>query len=101
MQVKEAAPRFSLILPMRYRPLGETKWRPAKTVNVSASGLLFQATEPLQIGKKLELEVSMTTSYLRPSKIIATSEVLRQKKESLTTAVRHIQYRTDEGEITV
>jgi PilZ domain len=95
VQVKEAAPRFSLNLPMRYRPLGDSKWRDAKTTNVSASGLLFEASERLMVGKKLEIEVSMAES-LKPTRLIALSEVMRQEKENLKTAVRHVNYRTED-----
>jgi PilZ domain-containing protein len=101
MQVPEVAPRFSLNLPMRYRPAGESEWRKAKTVNVSASGLLFVASEPLPAGRQLEVEISMTTTLLKPSRVSATSEVLRQgtEAEPLLTTVRHLQYRMMEGDV--
>ena len=95
------APRFTLALPMRYRLVGQVNWRAAKTVNVSASGLLFMATEKLPIGAKLEVEISMTAAMLKPTHLKATSEVLRQgtKDSRLITTVRHIASQTVAGDI--
>jgi PilZ domain-containing protein len=94
---KAAAPRFSLKLPMRYRPKGESRWREAETRNVSSSGVLFLAEEPLQPGKKLEIEIlMMATSPMQASRVVATSEVVRQSSavDPLLTAVRHLQAQT-------
>ena len=101
MQVKANAPRFSLTLPMRYRPLGQTQWRNVKTANVSSSGVLFLASERLWAGQQLEIEISMTAALLKPSRIVATSEVIRQESGThlLVTAVHHTQYRMAEGDL--
>ena len=100
MQVKANAPRFSLTLPMRYRPLGQTQWRSAKTANVSSSGVLFLASERLSTGQQLEIEISMTEALFKPSRIIATSEVVRQRSGThLLTAVQHREYRMVDGDL--
>ncbi len=94
---KPVAPRFTLQLPMRYRPAGDSRWRSTTTRNVSASGVLFQAAEPLQPGRKLEIEIlMMATSPLQACRVLATSEVVRQSSEvdDLLTAVRHLRCQT-------
>ncbi len=101
MQEKASvAPRFTLALPMRYRPVGHPKWRSTKTVNVSASGLLFIASEKLPLGSKIELEISMTAANLKPTRLAAVSEVLRQgtKDEPMLTVVRHVKSQTVDGD---
>src|SRR5215831_16844084 len=101
VQYKGDAPRFSLTLPMRYRPTGHPQWRNTKTANVSSSGALFLATERLAAGQQLEIEISMTATLLKPSRIIATSEVVRQgyNAQLRLTAVQHRQYRMVDGDL--
>ncbi len=96
-----AAPRFTLSLPMRYRIEGQAEWKSTKTVNVSASGLLFVATDKLKKGTRIELEISMSAANLKPTRLTAVSEVLRQGREDepLVTTVRHIRSKTLDGDI--
>src|SRR5215472_649367 len=42
------AQRFQLHLPLKYRRLGEKLWHEGTTENISRSGMLFKAEEPLQ-----------------------------------------------------
>jgi hypothetical protein len=85
---------------MRYRPVGQSQWRTAKTANVSSSGLLFLSTEKLAPGTKLEVKISMTASMLKPTHLAAVSEVLRQRSsdDSLITTVHHLSSQTVEGD---
>ncbi|HUK88496.1 MAG TPA: PilZ domain-containing protein [Terriglobales bacterium] len=97
MDERRGAPRFSLMLPMRYRPTGDAHWRSTTTKNVSASGVLFLAVEPLVPGRKLEVEILMTeSSAIKASRVLATSEVVRQSSETewLLTAIHHLQSQT-------
>lgn len=48
------APRFPLHLPVRYRPIGRDEWREATTANISASGVLVDDAEPLQVETRVE-----------------------------------------------
>jgi hypothetical protein len=41
------APRFPMDVPLRYRRAGATVWSEGRTLNISASGVLFQAEKPL------------------------------------------------------
>jgi len=101
MQVATPAPRFTLNLPMRYRPVGHPLWRSVKTVNVSSSGLKFIATERLAAGAKLEVEISMTAELLKPTRLTAVSEVLRQGTDDqpLLTTVKHMSSQTVVGDL--
>ncbi|PYP83371.1 MAG: hypothetical protein DMG65_24555 [Candidatus Angelobacter sp. Gp1-AA117] len=101
MRVIANAPRFTLTLPMRYRPAGHPEWRIAKTANVSSSGVLFVASEPLEVGGRLEIEISMTAALSKPSRIVATSEVVRQGTETqpLITAVQHLHFHMIDGDL--
>lgn len=103
MQAANVAPRFTLALPMRYRPVGQAQWRAARTVNVSASGLLFVATERLAKGARIELEISMTTANLKPTHLSAVSEVLRQGSDGqpMITTVKHLKSQTCDGDISL
>jgi hypothetical protein len=96
----KVAPRFSLVLPMRYRPVGHLQWRNGKTVNVSAGGLTFATGEPLEPGRILEVEISMTTSLLRPSRVVAISIVIRQDSgaQPFVTTVQHSKHHLVDGD---
>jgi PilZ domain len=89
-----AAPRFSLKLPMRYRPRGDSRWRETSTLNVSSSGAVFTAPEMLKPGSQVQIEIFMGAATRNGSSILAESEVLRQNSDngSLTTVVRHLRY---------
>jgi hypothetical protein len=89
---KAVAPRFTLKLPMRYRPVGESRCRETKTINVSASGAVFLASEVLLPDCQLEIQIWMKARLLTPGTVLTTSEVVRQSSESLVTVVRHLQY---------
>src|SRR6185436_1176121 len=51
------AARYTIEIPMRYRPAGESQWREAKTENISRSGVLFRTShiEPLQVSIEMLL----------------------------------------------
>jgi hypothetical protein len=102
MDPTQIAPRFSLRLPMRYRPTGDSRWRPTITENLSSSGARFVAFEELSPGTRIEVEISMTATLLKPSRVRTLSEIVRQTAEDPTrevqphmTAVRHLEYRME------
>lgn len=94
MSPNDVAPRFSLKLPMRYRPVGDKEWRDALTENVSSSGARFLAVEELRPGRKIEIEIVMTAALLKPARVIALSEVIRQGvgHDPMMTSVHHLKY---------
>jgi hypothetical protein len=100
VQVASPAPRFTLALPMRYRLAGQLQWKAGKTVNVSSSGLLFLTNERFAPGTRLEVEVSMTASMLKPTHMSSVSEVLRQTPvdQVLLTTLHHVSSQTVNGD---
>jgi hypothetical protein len=53
------ANRYPLGLPLRYRPAGEARWLAATTLNVSHTGVLFQARELLPDQAPVQLEIDL------------------------------------------
>jgi hypothetical protein len=51
----DRAQRFPLATPFRYRTLGETGWKAGVTVNLSRSGVLFAAEDPVCPGMAIEM----------------------------------------------
>jgi len=73
------ARRFNLHLPLRYRLLGEQRWLQGETENISRSGLLFRAEEPLQPNSKLEISLVLPAEIagLAATEVICRGEVVR------------------------
>lgn len=49
------ASRFPIEMRLRYRPSGEVGWTEGKTVNISRSGVLFEADELLEVDTPIEM----------------------------------------------
>ena len=77
--------------------MGDARWRSTITENLSSSGVRFGALEPLTVGAQLEVEISMTAAFLKPMRVIARSEVVRQAADNdlRVTAARHVDYRLE------
>jgi PAS domain S-box-containing protein len=73
------ARRYNLQLPLRYRPLGEQKWRPGTTENISRSGLLFQAQEYLEASAQVEISLVLPAEIagLTSTEVVCRGEVVR------------------------
>jgi PAS domain S-box-containing protein len=74
------APRFSMQLPVQYRLTGETQWRHGTTENISRSGVLFRADQPLEPNVCLEFSVELPTDVfgMAATRILCRGEVVRQ-----------------------
>jgi PAS domain S-box-containing protein len=74
------APRFTLQLPVHYRLTGETLWRHGTTENISRSGVLFRADQPLEPNVRLEFSVELPTDVfgMAATEIVCRGEVVRQ-----------------------
>ena len=46
-------------VPVLYRAAGEEEWQRGMTVNISESGLLLKAAQPIPLGKPLELSFQL------------------------------------------
>ena len=76
------APRFTLTLPVRYRPAVEQGWRIGKTRNLSSSGVLFRTNEMLRPGTELAIEIDLDESYPgHATKVTGRGKVVRQLRD--------------------
>ncbi|HYY68512.1 MAG TPA: PilZ domain-containing protein [Terriglobales bacterium] len=74
------APRFRLQLPVHYRLDGETQWWHGTTENISRSGVLFRADQPLEPNARLEFSVELPTDIfgMAATEILCRGEIVRQ-----------------------
>jgi PAS domain S-box-containing protein len=98
------AQRFQLHLPLRYRRLGEAHWHTGTTENISRSGMLFQADEPLQPNSQLEINLVLPAEIagLSETEVVCRGEVVRTvqsqgKTLSPALAARILQYHFQHG----
>ncbi len=52
----ERQPRFEVVVPVNFRRPGEFSWNMGKTNNLSRTGVLFRAVQPLKPESKVEFE---------------------------------------------
>jgi PAS domain S-box-containing protein len=73
------AQRFNLQLPLKYRPLGEPDWRAGTTENISRSGMLFRAEEPISPTVQVEINLVLPPEIagLAPAEVVCRGEVVR------------------------
>jgi hypothetical protein len=66
--------RFQVNWPLQYRRVDELEWRPGRTINMSVSGILFEAQEPLKHDEAVEmLIVFEATGRHIPASLVTTS----------------------------
>jgi PAS domain S-box-containing protein len=97
------AQRFQLQLPLKYRRLGEERWHEGQTRNISRSGLLFQAEDPLQPNVVLEINLVLPSEIagLSPTEVVCRGEVVRTvmtgEQVAPALAAKILQYRFQHG----
>ncbi len=98
------ATRFDLHLPMKYRLIGETGWREGTTENISRSGMLFQAEEPIAPNAQLEINLVLPAEIagLAAAEVVCRGEVVRTARSegstvSPTLAAKILQYHFQHG----
>lgn len=77
--MKEAsarALRFPLELPLRYRSAGDTRWREARTENISRSGVLFRTDDLVDIDTEVEMIVVLPVRPT-PSAVLCRGRIVR------------------------
>ena len=74
------AHRFPLQLPLQYRPVGQLEWHTAETANVSASGVLVQASDVLDVDTPVEFRLKLPPrrSAARHGEVSGRGHVVRQ-----------------------
>jgi hypothetical protein len=89
----ERARRFPLKIPINYLKSGMLDWQDGKTVNISATGLLFHADEKLEPDTLLDIRVlfspKMTMSCQGP--------VVRAEKSAYAVHFHHYRLLRSEG----
>lgn len=53
------APRYQVLIPLRYRPIGESAWLDGQSENISHTGVLFQPEAPLSRHTPIEMMLEM------------------------------------------
>jgi len=98
------AQRFKLNLPLRYRQIGERDWRAGTTENISRSGLLFRAEEPIAPTVQLEINLVLPAEIagLASTEVMCRGEVVRAVQAetpamSPALAAKIIQYHFQHG----
>ena len=98
------ATRFDLHLPMKYRLVGESGWREGTTENISRSGMLFQAEEPIAPNAQLEINLVLPAEIagLAAAEVVCRGEVVRTARSegetvSPTLAAKILQYHFQHG----
>ncbi len=83
------AQRFRLNLPLRYRIAGQPAWRKGTTRDISRSGLLFDAEEPLQPTDRVEINLVLPVEIggLSATEVFCKGEVVRAISSPETAAV--------------
>lgn len=74
------APRFPLEFPLRYRAGEDAAWRQGRGANISRSGLLFRAEQPLRLRAPVEVSFVMPVEIPGefPATVICQGHVVRQ-----------------------
>ncbi len=98
------ATRFDLHLPLKYRLVGESGWREGTTENISRSGMLFQAEEPIAPNAQLEINLVLPAEIagLAAAEVVCRGEVVRAVTTeagtvSPTLAAKILQYHFQHG----
>ncbi|HTL02538.1 MAG TPA: PilZ domain-containing protein [Vicinamibacterales bacterium] len=66
--------RYPVNWPLQYRRINDVEWRPGRTINMSVSGILFEAQEPLKHDEAVELLIVFeATNRHIPSSMVTTS----------------------------
>jgi CheY-like chemotaxis protein len=98
------AQRFSLQLPLKYRPLGEQDWHSGTTENISRSGMLFRAEELISPNVQLEINLVLPREIagLSDAEVVCRGEIVRAVEGSGSTvspaiAARILQYHFQHG----
>ncbi len=76
------APRFTVHLPLRYRIAGEEHWFSGALENVSRSGLLFHADQPVPAHAQIEITLSLPVEWAGRTapEVLCRAEVVRLAK---------------------
>lgn len=90
------APRFPILLPLRYRPAGEENWREGITENISRSGVLFRASAPIGPKTPVEIELQLPgTGERAGAQVRVRGQIVRAVAGEALLAASFTEYRID------
>jgi len=71
--------RYPVAWPLQYRRLTDSEWRPGRTINMSVSGVLFEAEDPLRPDEAVELSIMFQANgrHIPSSLVSANGFVVR------------------------
>jgi hypothetical protein len=77
------APRFPIRTRLSYREAGATDWHEGKSVNISSSGVLFEAEQRLELKTMLEMRIVFPPEIAgqRAADVICWGPVVRIARE--------------------
>ena len=73
--------RFAVHWPLQYRRIEDAEWSRGRTVNMSLSGVLFEAVEPLSANEVVELSIMFQAPGRAPSSVICAGRVVRSESK--------------------
>ena len=96
--------RFAVAVPGRYRLPPREGWRDVRVVNLSDSGILFRAGEPLAPGTLFEMviETPFQIGNLAPGKFrclarISRTEPIISPDQGYPVGAEFVEFRIDDG----
>ncbi len=97
MQTRRRAKRFPIATSLLFREHGGSEWYPASTVNLSHSGVLFQADGPLPgKGDTVDFVVTLPMSGIAPAPHVrCTGRVVRIGPDEVAGAGRGVAVTID------
>lgn len=71
--------RFPLRLPLKYRIYGDATWRTGEVVNISATGVLFQASAEARKGVRIDVSIDLPgrPHSMKGTRIVARGTIVR------------------------
>ena len=71
--------RYLVNWPLQYRRVSESEWRPGRTINMSVSGVLFEAESPLDADEAVEVSIMFQAAgrHIPSSLVTASGYVVR------------------------
>ena len=103
-QARVRAPRFIRAWPVLYRCVGDREWQRGLTMNISESGFLLEAVEPLPLGTLIEphVDIPEPVGRLGPGPVWCGAEVVRRGLPTPSTpyplAARFLLPRRSQGQ---
>lgn len=78
------AQRYSLALPVRYRPLGLQDWSDGTTENISSSGVLFRGERPLDLDAEIEIAIALLSAEpaVADTDLVCRARIVRLKPDA-------------------